>query len=101
MTASYNARTSRFVPYFIERDDAKHSSITNVLYTATGNWTSANGWPVHGEWRFGVTALGEYLAEKIEDGAAVRTKAIVSRYQMQSLLRWYEQRGWKLHSHCS
>ncbi len=99
MTTTYNVRNARFVPYFHERDDAKHTSITKVLYTATGNWLSARGWPVHGEWRFGLSASGEYLAEKIEDGAAVRTKILPSHYQLQSLLTWYRQKDWAINVH--
>ncbi len=99
MTTTYTARTSRFVPYFHERDDAQHSRITEMLYTATGSWLSARGWPVYGEWRFGLSASGEYLAEKIEDGAAVRTKFLPNRGQLQSLLSWYEQKDWTINVH--
>ena len=100
MTTTYNAvRNERFVPYFHERDGAKHSSINQVMYTASGDWLSEGGWPVHGEWRFGRSASGEYLAEKIEDGAAVRTKVIPSYYQLQSLLSWYSQKDWTINVH--
>jgi hypothetical protein len=99
MTTTYNVRNARFVPYFHERDDAKHTSITDLLYTATNDWLSEGGWPVYGEWRFGLSAAGEYLAEKIENGATVRTKVLPNRYQLQSLLTWYAQKAWTINTH--